>query len=469
MFMWGYMRQAQMLWQEMIARDFFLNGLVNKREKDCAHRPWHVLERAGLPKSSKSAAQEQVQILTEFWNSARCVNAYDRNETGGVQRLIKQMMRSVSTRWSVHHIQWQPRTDRIGALFEWVPAYHFENRTGVLRFLPDTVGIEGQMLNPLNWMISAGDGLMISGSIGIYLKREALQDWQGFNEKFGTPGQLWTTSEGEDTPQGQAMKTAAQTFGSDWAGIIYNCPPGTKPLELIQANAGQILPFQELIDHIDKKLASLWRGGNLSSQSSKQTNETGASLQNEDARMIEETLATVEKTVLEWHYGPDVEVLAGISLEVPDNEDLKTKLQAAQVLVPMGMKIGVGEMREAFGFSPPADDEDTLTAPSGKDVTGNIPRDAAINEKSGAQTDNELFHAFADAVQADTEPARQALGKLILAKDPAEARTVLANIDANYPHILRAVLNNDAATEALAALSGEEAVHTLEQFTKQPA
>ena len=163
MFMWGYMRQAQMLWQEMIARDFFLNGLVNKREKDCAHRPWHVLERAGLPKSSKSAAQEQVQILTEFWNSARCVNAYDRNETGGVQRLIKQMMRSVSTRWSVHHIQWQPRTDRIGALFERVPAYHFENRTGVLRFLPDTVGIETAPFDGANQagaQVQAGDAFL---------------------------------------------------------------------------------------------------------------------------------------------------------------------------------------------------------------------------------------------------------------------------------------------------------------------
>ena len=474
MFMWGYQRQAQMLWQEMIARDDTIPGLVQKREKDCSRLPWQVVISENLQQGEEKLAEEQADILRDFWRNAHTVNAYDRNERGGMSRLIRQMMRAVSTRFSVHHIVWQPKGDRLHASFEWVPAYHFENRTGILRFLPDTVGMNGMAMEPHDWMVTVGDGLMISGSIGVYLKREAAQDWASFNEKFGTPGQLWKTSESENSEQGQAMKTAAETFGNDWAGIIYNCPPDQKPLELIEASSATILPFQEMMERIDKKLGILWRGGNLSTSSSKVGNETGASLQDEekalllddDAETMRETMCEVEKTVLMWHYGPDVPVLAGIKLEAPNEKRLRSKLQALQVLVPLGLEVAKSEVRSDFGFATPDKAEDVLRALPApapvmdkQDKRPEPPKEPAINE---AQRHD--LKLLAQAMSDDLKPAREALQRVMDAQTPGEEAAAMADLRARYPEIIDAVLASDAGTEALAA---EAAGAMLEELTKE--
>ena len=61
MFMWGYQRQAQMLWQEMIARDDTIPGLVQKREKDCSRLPWQVVISENLQQGEEKLAEEQAE------------------------------------------------------------------------------------------------------------------------------------------------------------------------------------------------------------------------------------------------------------------------------------------------------------------------------------------------------------------------------------------------------------------------
>ena len=97
-------------------RDDTINCVKSKREKRVAARPWSI-----LMEDESSEAQRHHAILEKFWGGARAVNAVNKNERGGLGRLIKQMMTAASFRYAAHHLLWQVRDGSLTATFEFVP------------------------------------------------------------------------------------------------------------------------------------------------------------------------------------------------------------------------------------------------------------------------------------------------------------------------------------------------------------
>jgi phage gp29-like protein len=464
----GYLREGAILFEEIADRDDTLKSVKPKREKEVSQLDKQVVALPG----SGPAGDEQREVLEDFWNNVRATNAYDRNERGGFRRLVKQMMSAVSYRYAPHHIVWRPSNGNLYATFEFVPLWLFENRTGSLRYLRDPFSQEGDVLDPSEWMVTYGDGLMIACSIGFLAKRSAFNDWLIFSEKFSVPGVLGRTSSGKDTPEGQAMRAAVESFGHDWTGVIYG-DDGThdKPIEIIQAAGNPSgMPMPAVVERVDRKFAALYRGADLSTMSAGGGEGTGASLQGDekkilladDAETINETLADISRIVLEWHYGRGVRILAKVQLMVPSDEDEKFYLESVKVVKEMGVRISKDAVLERLGIQEADDGEIALgetqdlktqdARPEEEVNAGEVPSDqsAVISEE---------MQALRMALAADMQPLGDALFSAYQAGDAAAMTAALKKISQSMPELAgdATALSEELSGRMVAAFLGEDA------------
>lgn len=436
----GNLRDGAMLFETIADRDDTIKSVKPKREKEVSQLDRQFVALPG----SGDAGDLHRQILEDFWTNVRTVNAYDRNERGGFRRLVKQMMTSVSYRYAAHHIVWRPSRAGLRATFEFVPLWLFENRTGVLRYLSNPWATEGDLLDPSEWMVTHGDGLMISCSIGYLAKRSAFNDWLVFSEKFSVPGVLGRTSAKKDSDEGRAMRAAVESFGHDWTGVIYG-DDGThdKPIDIIQAQGNPSgMPMPAVVERVDRKFAALYRGADLSSMSSGPSGEgAGASLQGkekdillaDDAETINETLAEVSRMVIEWHFGRGVEPLAKVELIVPGDEDEKFFLDSVKTLAGMRVRVSKDAVLERLGVQEAADDEIALgetAAPANRGVTP-PGSETIIN----AALPDGMLSELRAALNADLQPLGDALASAMQAGDLAAMQAALRKITEGMPDL----------------------------------
>jgi phage gp29-like protein len=450
----GTLEPAARMWEIMAERDDVLKNVKPKREKALGRRKWNITQE-----DNSEAAQQHADVLTRFWDNITAVNLFDRNETGGLSRLVRQMLSCVSYRYAVHHLEWS--TDAAGNLtctFEHVPLYFFENTTGRLRFLESGRGLKGRDLEPGEWMVCTGDGLMVAASIGYLCKRNGLADWMAFSEKFGVPGVLGKTPHAKGSEGGNAMLEAVEAFTSDWAAVIYGDESGGGKVELVETKAGSI-PMPMLIERVDRRMAALYRGADLSSISSTSGQGTGASLQEkeavilemDDAIMVQEKLWEIEKKVIAWHFGEGVAPLAYIEFVIPEPEDLKLKLDAIEKLVRMGAPVAVETALGMFGLPMPDATSELLEAADKyvsaytrqEEQGGPVPG-TEINAKGSSLATDEQFQnscvaALRLAAARDRAPIAAALRR-VLATEDADFSAALSSFQQELPEAVR----NDA-------------------------
>lgn len=450
----GNLRDGALLFETIADRDDTLKSVKPKREKEVSQLDRQVTALPG----SGDAGDEHREILEDFWANVRTVNAYDRNERGGFRRLVKQMMTATSFRYAAHHIVWRPSAKGLRATFEFVPLWLFENRTGVLRYLSNPWATEGDLLDPSEWMVTYGDGLMIACSIGYLAKRSAFNDWLVFSEKFSVPGILGRTSAKKDSPEGVAMRSAVESFGHDWTGVIYG-DDGTheKPIDIIQAQGNPTgMPMPAVVERVDRKFAALYRGADLSSMSSGPSGEgSGASLQGkekdillaDDAETINETLAEVSRMVIEWHYGRGTEPLAKVEVIVPTDEDEKFYLDSVQAVKGMGVRVSKDAVLERLGVQEAAEDELAL----GETAAPAKPEDQINSDVDPADSPMAAIRA---ALSADLQPLGEALAGALQAGDVVAMRAALRKISQDMPEFLSSPALEDAlGIEFLTALT----------------
>jgi len=444
----GYLREAVLLWEKMAERDDMISNVKPKREKDVSQLDMQVV----ITPESGAEGEAHKAVLEKFWKSSRAVNAYDRNERGGFRRLVKQMMTAVSFRYAAHHIIWQPLPDgELRATFEFVPLWLFENTTGRLRYLETPSSLAGKELTDGEWMVTVGDGLMISCSIGYLAKRSAFNDWLIFSEKFSVPGVLGRTSAAAGTAEANAMSAATQAFGHDWCAVITG-DDGThaEPIKIIQAAGNPSgMPMPAVIEAVNRRIASVYRGADLSSMSSGASGEgSGASLQEketdilrrDDAETIAETLEEVSRMVIEWYFGNGVEPLARVELVVPVAEDATSVVNAAALLADRGAKVSTSSLMDRLNL-PSAKDEADALSPAAKTQDGKTQdlktQDARQDLENAAETedletedrrlDGEL-QELRTALAADMQPLGDALFSAYQAGDMAGDASALSAV-----------------------------------------
>ena len=431
----GYLMETVLLWEKIAERDDVIASVKPKREKDVSQLDMQVVAA-----DAGDAAAAHKEVLEDFWKNVRCVNSYDRNERGGFRRLVKQMMTAVSYRYAAHHIVWEPRADgTLRAAFEFVPLWMFENRTGSLRYLPSPASQSGEILTDGEWMVTVGDGLMISCCIGYLAKRSAFNDWLIFSEKFSVPGVLGRTTGKKGSPEAEAMRAAVESFGHDWVAVVYGDDGAhADPIKLVQAQGNpSAMPMPAVIERVDRKFAALYRGADLSSMSSGAGQGTGASLQGDetdilrrdDAEMIAETLEAVSRQVIQWHFGHGTDPLARVELVVPVQEDSEKVIRSGLALAAAGASVSVSALMSRAGIPAAKDDSDRLGTPPPSPTS---PTSQTIANAAETLTPPAWLAAFSD----DMKPLGQALESAMTAGDDSAMRAALRKISARMPDFM---------------------------------
>jgi hypothetical protein len=406
----GILRDAAMLWDAICLRDDTLIVVKNHLEESVASKDWSVLKRTGLSDAEEKEAARHAACLKYFYDHIVASDAFDRNERGGKERVIKHMMRAESYRYAVQHIVWKPepgktveiegggeRVPVISAELEYVPLWYFENCSGTLRFLPfGGFGITGQDMDwDGEWMVTVGRGVMFAASICYVFKRMTFQDWTIYNERYAQNKVVGQTTASADSPQGQAMASVIQEFNGDQAIVLYESevtenlpiqllgPQGTTSVEL----------FEKFLNRQDSKMTVMYRGSDLSmmSRAGKGERPTGASLQGDETekmetsccRMIQGALHDgLSRKVIKYCFGADVEPLAYFGLPEIDEEDISETRESAGFLADRGAKVKMDPLAARLGIELAVDGEDALE-PIGEAQGAQDPQ-ASTEEATGA-------------------------------------------------------------------------------------
>jgi phage gp29-like protein len=374
-FLLGFVAYAALVWDQIEKRDDVIRNVASKRKKSLARYKRHSFQLEQTPEAAAHA-----KALDDFYDHLTVVNALDQNETGGFPLLVRQMMDAVGKYYAVHEIVWQPgcakaspgqsREDVLTAELRFVPLWFFENRSGRLQFLKLPLGgANGEALEPGGWMITKGDGIMEACSIAYMFKNMPLKDWVSYSDKYGTPGVLGQTNAAKGSEAGEALKAAVAAFGQNWSGVIYGADGTIKePISLITARGEGTLPFPPLVERMDRAMASLWRGSDLSTISADQK---GASVQQDesnlllqdDAAMISETLQLyIDRWVIWQKFG--VKPLAYSMIVVPESRNTALDLQIDELLLKSGARLGERERLAYYGRPLIAEDDLPLHNPA---------------------------------------------------------------------------------------------------------
>ncbi|HEX7860066.1 MAG TPA: DUF935 family protein [Verrucomicrobiae bacterium] len=403
----GYLRDVANIWEALEQRDDLLRTVISKRKKSVARHGWTVLPKENLADSEKEVAEQQVAALNFFYMHLECEHSVDTSERGGFKLLTRQMMDAVGKRFAVHEIIWKEcpqatasdsssATHRnfpnfVSAKFRFVPLAFFENTTGKLRFLESDTAIEGRPLEPGAWMVTVGEGLMIASSNAWMTKNIALNDWLKCSQRNGTPAIVGTSSAVRDSAEWNAFQEAL--LGVTEGGSMVHS--STEAVDVLNLMGGSTLPFPALVERIDRMLAALWRGADLSTMSrdrgygaSLQEKETCA-LEEDDAEMLTETLHRyVDAWVIRHVFGESARPLASIKILVSPRECTTGDLQIDEFLIRHGAPLAIEETLHRYGRALPKAGEPVFVATVNSQHKASRPESS---QKLGMAMDNEGF------------------------------------------------------------------------------
>lgn len=448
----GDLRAAAQTWDTMERRNPMVGSVARKRYKSVSRLEWQI-----LTVDDSQEAQAQKQVLEQFWNGVRVTDALDRNRRGGVAMLVQQAARCIGHRWAVHEIVWEPAPGRLGAKFTLTPLWFFENRTGELRFLTGDFALHGRELEPAGWLVHSGDGLMEATSVLVSQISLALGDWLAYSEKFGIPGLAWETAATPGSTEWDQAVEAAGNFGSDWSAVV---SAGTK-ITPVNVSAGSSLPQQQLVDYLERRIVTLWRGADLGTMSQGQGG-VGASLQGDETEILsEDDVATiceplheqVERHVLQFFFGAGVRSLAYFQLVLPKKDASYVDLAVDRFLVETGVKLSSAEAAERYGRVLADDGEATLTLPIAGSTPG-MPAPSVVNDSPPVET-------IAEALSEGMKPLRDRLRAIASMKDPMEQREALIQVRKELPSMLRRDAKNGRVVAAFERVLGEAMISGL--------
>jgi hypothetical protein len=461
----GQIREAAILWDAIERRDLVVRGVVGKRKEAVSQLDWEVVAM-----DDSSEAKRHADVLRGFWSGSRATDGLRRSVRGGFSQLIEQAMDAIGKGYAVHEILWRPQASadpetqcRLTAEFVFTPLWFFESRTGSLRFLTTDYGYDGVPLEDHGWVVHAANGLMEATSVAYLYKNLPLRDWLSASEKFGSPGVIARTSSAVDSPEWDAVQEFVNAYASDFGGVI------SKETEVtLLTPPTSDGPQKTLVDYMDRRIAALWRGGDLSTLS-QGGDSNGASLQGDEQeamlagdvrRMIEPLNEQVEPFVIAYHFGAGVKPRAYIRIIIPGADNTDRDLKVDEFLSRQGVPLAIADAAERYGRRVADAGEATLSTPApAPAIPGGFGRQPQFANDSALQTaaTDDIARALADALA----PVRERLQAIQRMEDPNAQREALLGLRAELPSILRQMRLRPQTAQQFERLFGAAMVNGL--------
>jgi hypothetical protein len=250
-------------------------------------------------------------------------------------------------------------------------------------------GAEPTPLEDGGWLVTRGDGVGVACSVAYMLKKLALGDWAVYSGRCGHPGVQGKTNAAKGTQQWTDFCAALRKFGKEWA-----CVTGLNDeIEKIDLSVSGELPYPALVERMDRAIAALQRGADLSTISSGAGSGTGASLQGDETDLIaadncesitESFRSQLDPYVLRWTFGDDVEIKAGFQLVPPQRDTIALDLQIDAALSGMGVKLSKRDALSRYGRREVAtDDPDDAPLVAPAIASALPPKLSLANERTG--------------------------------------------------------------------------------------
>jgi hypothetical protein len=134
---------------------------------------------------------------------------------------------------------------------------------------------------------------------------------------------------------------------------------------------GGNIPFPSLIERMDRVIAAMWRGADLSTLS--RDRGYGASLQEKEASLLEEDDGTLisetlnrnlDRWVIKYLFGADVEPLARVKVLVAGRESTADDVRIDEFLLNHGAPLSVASVMERYGRAMARPGEPLLSTPA---------------------------------------------------------------------------------------------------------
>lgn len=379
----GYLDPLARLIADYEQRDDKMRVAAIKMSAAVSRCGWSVHAKKGFEGDPDVA--RQVEVLERFWSTIRVTSAFRRNERGGLALLEEQMMQAQSFGFAVHDLSWRPLPNgEIAATFTHVPLWHFENRTGELRYIPQIGGWDGVEMRRGEWMVSTGDGIGIAAVVCACMKRLGLTNWLVFTDRCVLPLLHGKTSAAYGSDQFEKLKKALQNINR-LARIVTD--PSTD-ITAIQMDGGKKNPFGPLIEWCDRAIVTLYRGGDLATISRPdavgglgQLDETDA-LEQRSCRRISETLnEQVSEFVVDYTLNQPLKV--ELVVEPVSKPDVEQDMAIDNHLARFGVKLSKSDALSRYGRAEAAadDPEDAMEPVSGPETAPQGGFGALANER----------------------------------------------------------------------------------------
>jgi len=295
-----------------------------------------------------------------------------------IQPALFDMLDAVGKGFSVSEIFWETeggqwRPSRI----EWRDPrwFGFEATTGRGPFLRGESGL----LEPLapakfiTHVCRSKSGLPIRGGLARaaawawLFKNFTLKSWVIFAEVYGHPLRVGKYGPNATESDKRTLLRAVRNISADHAAIV----PDSMLLEFIDARAqGNAQVFEKLAEYLDRQISKLVLGqtGTTDTGSRVGTAEAHervrADIERSDA---EQLAATLNRDLIQplvcLNLGP-ARALPCLRIFRPEQGDLERMATTLSALVPLGLKVGMSEVRDRLGFPDPDAGEECLSAPA---------------------------------------------------------------------------------------------------------
>jgi phage gp29-like protein len=364
----GELRVIGKIWEIMMERDGDLAVNADKRAGDLAGLEWKVVSDGSAEGDGHAAA------LNYFYRNLRVTRALDQDVAGGVSELLYQMASAHSYYYSAHEILLRidnGAAREVTAELRQTPVWFFESRRGYLGYLQHIFDVYGQPCLQGEWLTCVGSGWMRPLCMAFVLKNFPLRDWLLFCSRYGSGFLEGVTDAQKNDPAWEEAREALETMANDGV-VLHNTGVSLKFLDMPAKNA---LPFEPLVEHVNRLYAKCYRGidlatGTRTAEAGQRHAPVGASVQKEEAGIFllrDAIWATgylndrVDAPIIRYLFNQ--EPRAAVAIMPPEDDTSAEDMQTVQALVPLGLRIALKDAYKRFRWEAPAEGEPCLAPP----------------------------------------------------------------------------------------------------------
>lgn len=283
-----------------------------------------------------------------------------------------------------------------------------------------------QPLSPFKYIyttIKAKSGTDIRGGLArtvawyYMFKNFDIKNWISFLEVYGHPMRVGKYGKTATSDDKKALLRAVMNIGADAAAIISE----DMQIEFIKnENKSTTDAFQSSAAYFDQAISKIVLGQTTTTDAisgghavSKEHNEVRLDIAKSDANQLAAVLKKyLVKPIIDLNFGVQ-ENYPDIKIGNAEPEDVKSLVDAINILVPFGLKISQRQMLEKLNLNPPEDEDDVLSYQQNAQ-TSFLGLNKALNKKAlNTYLIDDLTNEALEDWEEIIEPVEQQVSNLI--------------------------------------------------------